>query len=1218
MRVTEVLLKRAMRIGIFAMAVIVLLIHTPAAFADAGNNGLKIYEVYGAGALLGATERQDTIILFNPTQATINCPACAIQLHSGATTPGAWTVYQLPALSIPAGAYYMIAASSPTLANIGSLPPIPYDYRLNAIEGKTVATDNILSSTTEAVALTSTQAALGASANSICGTGSQLVDLVGYGSSFGTVKGTNATPTYCFAGTGEAFYDGSSGAGRQLGVTRKNRCIDTFDNANDFVNVSVTYFNSSSAPALCPTGTQLSAVVSATPNGPSVNGAVTFQTVVTGVSQPASTGITATLHFNSPYYSDSDSQMFDDGTHGDITPGDGTFTLATTIPPKTVTGFTYPTNITINDAQGNSYTGSTPISVGGSSATPQNALKIYEVFGAGGLDGAADRQDTIILFNPTQTIITCSSCAIQLHSGTSTTAAWTVYELPSLSIPAGGYYMIAASSPTLANIGNPSPISYDYRLKTIEGTTVDGTKGDNILSSTVGIVALTNSQTALTNNASSLCAVGSQLWDLVGYGSNRSTGTGTSATPSYCFAGSGEAFYDGSANYGRKLGVTRKNKCVDNFDNANDFVNMPVSYFNKASTPTPCPTGTQLSAMISASPNNPDVGGQVKFTATVTGATQPTSTGITAYLDFNSPYYGDVAQPMFDDGTHGDAVAKDGTYTLTTTIPAETTSGFTYPTNVTVNDAQGSSFTGSTSLVINTGFSQTSGNNNIRIVAWYGAGNLSKSEYARDTILLFNPTQAAITMDHWSLQSGGATGSFSAATYLLPVATIPAGGFYAITGSGVDYISSAGCASSHCNLNYPYDYQVGTVEGTATSADNHFSSTESTIALVDNQDPLGTGCPLTSGHLIDLLGIGASDGSAPVTCFAGSNYALYTPSTTNGVATNINGIVYAYATIRKNKCGNTFDNAKDFMLGFIDFANSSTAPQPCPLGKQLTVTGASTTPESAGVLDPFTLMTSVLPATNPDSGALTVTADLSNLGLSAVTPLYDDGTHGDTLAGDHTYSLATAATAGNVGMVPGLIVTVTDTQQNTARNLIPFTINPGALTLTTPNSSATATAGDVITFPITITGLHGYGGTLSIACTGSPNTNSLGVPISTQCVSTPPQLTMKFNGTSTISLAIATGTTRSAGVIPRSLPLGVMGLLGMGVLTVGVWRRKHLPSVVLAALVTLVVFNTTACGKNGGIGNTAAAPGTYTYTVTATDSKLASITNSLTLTVTVK
>ncbi len=509
------------------------------------------------------------------------------------------------------------------------------------------------------------------------------------------------------------------------------------------------------------------------------------------------------------------------------------------------------------------------------------------------------------------------------------------------------------------------------------------------------------------------------------------------------------------------------------------------------------------------------------------------------------------------------------------------------------------------------------GNNNIKILAWYGAGNLSKSEYARDTIILFNPTQVAITMNNWSIQTGGTTGSFSSVTYKLPVVTIPAGGFYAIAGSGVSYISSSGCVSSHCNLNYPYDYQLKTVEGTATATDNDLSSTAVTVALVDNQTALGTGCPKTSAHLVDLVGIGASDGSAPATCYAGSSYAYYTPSTLNGVATNINGIVYAYATIRKNKCGDTFDNANDFMLGFVDFANSSTGSQPCPLGTQLSVT-SSANPNNLGILEPLTIKANAVPATNPASTNLSVTADLSNLGLSATTQLYDDGTHGDSVAGDNTYTLATAATSGNIGAVPGLIVTATDTQGNTARNLFPLTLVAGTLGMTTPNTTGTIAAGGVLTFPITLTGQHGYGGILNITCIGSPNTNSLGVPISTQCVSTPPEVTLANDGTSTFSLVIATGTTHSASVLSPSRPLRFIGILSIGLLTLGIWRRKHLPTVVLLGFVVLLMLNTTACGTNGGLGSTSAAPGVYTYTVTATDSNISTITNSLTFTITVQ
>src|SRR6202000_2254228 len=203
---------------------------------------------------------------------------------------------------------------------------------------------------------------------------------------------------------------------------------------------------------------------------------------------------------------------------------------------------------------------------------------------------------------------------------------------------------------------------------------------DNILSSTVGVVALSNTQTALTASSSAQCGTGTQLLDFVAYGSNVATNGATTATPASFFPGSGPAYYDGSTANGRQLGVTRKNKCIDTFDNLNDFVNVPPTFFNSSSAPTPCPVGTQLSALISATPPNPAAGGTVTFTASVTPATSPASTGITATLNLNSPYYpGAAALQMYDDGTHGDATAGDGTFTGIATIPAGTSSGYTYP-----------------------------------------------------------------------------------------------------------------------------------------------------------------------------------------------------------------------------------------------------------------------------------------------------------------------------------------------------------------------------------------------------------------------------------------------------------------------------------------------------------------------------------------------------------
>ena len=53
-------------------------------------------------------------------------------------------------------------------------------------------------------------------------------------------------------------------------------------------------------------------------------------------------------------------------------------------------------------------------------------------------------------------------------------------------------------------------------------------------------------------------------------------------------------------------------------------------------------------------------------------------------------------------------------------------------------------------------------------------------------------------------------------------------------------------------------------------------------------------------------------------------------------------------------------------------------------------------------------------------------------------------------------------------------------------------------------------------------------------------------------------------------------------------------------------------------LIAMLTLNIAACGTNAGLGNTGAAPGTYTYTVTATDSNISTVTNSLILTINVQ
>jgi hypothetical protein len=897
-------------------------------------------------------------------------------------------------------------------------------------------------------------------------------------------------------------------------------------------------------------------------------------------------------------------------------------------------------------------------------------IKIVAWYGAGNLSKSEYGRDTIILFNPTQSPITMTGWSIQTGSTTGTFT--TIYQLPTVTMPAGTFYTIAgsgtayiSSSGCTATTATPATsahscettYAYDYQLKTLEGT---ATSTDNDLSSTAVTAALVSS--TVTVGTCPTTASAPTLVDMLGIEA------ADGSSPVTCYAGGGPASYTPGTLNGATTsihglvyayGTVRKNPCVDTYNNDADFALGYINFTNlptSTASPQVCPAGNQLTVMAVATPDNPALSKPLVITATVTSASLPTSTALTVTADLTS--LGSTlsaTQPLYDDGSHGDAIAGDGIFTYAITAPAAvpaSKAGIVEGVIVSVTDAQGNKAISDVPLTI--GASTTAagqniagpGNNNVEIVAWYGAGNLSGSQYARDTIILFNPTSAAVNMSGWSIQTGGATGAFTT-VYDLPSATttaggvtftapiIAAGGYYAIAGSGVGYLSSLGCTSTNlaspCNLNYTYDYELSTYEDAAANPndtaaqlaavynlDNHLSSAAVTAALVNNQTALGSNCPLGLPALVDIVGIGAFDGTVTNTCYPGTGYAPYVPSVTaRGTTTNVNGLVYPYATVRSNRCSNTFDSSKDFYLGYIDFENTASTPRPCVGGSviPLTVT-ASASPNALGITDTFTLTARVTPATG--SSNLSATADLSNLGLSSATPLYDDGTHGDAVAGDDVFTVATASTIGTVGAVAGLSVTAKDAQGDLASTGFPLTLTPGIITLGTTSATATVAPGGNVVFNITATASHGYGGILGIICTGSPNTNSLGVPISTECVPNPPELTIATNGTATLKVGIAAGTTFSASAISSVLPFTMIGLLSIALLTVAVLRRKLLPLATLIALMTFMTVTATGCGKNGGIGNTNAAPGTYTYVITATDTKVASIKTSLTLTLIVQ
>lgn len=133
-----------------------------------------------------------------------------------------------------------------------------------------------------------------------------------------------------------------------------NGCRDTDNNAGDFFNsIPSAPRNTGTSVALCGTDpTQLYASVTANPSTVAPGGTTLFAvTVVPGVTPP-STAITVIANLTeiggtNPQF------FFDDGTNGDVTPGDNVFSYRATIPAAQPSA-TYLIAVSVADAQGRS------------------------------------------------------------------------------------------------------------------------------------------------------------------------------------------------------------------------------------------------------------------------------------------------------------------------------------------------------------------------------------------------------------------------------------------------------------------------------------------------------------------------------------------------------------------------------------------------------------------------------------------------------------------------------------------------------------------------------------------------------------------------------------------------------------------------------------------------------------------------------------------------
>jgi len=337
----------SLRLALCLLLLCSFLLVSPPTPVKASANGIVISQVYGGGGNAGSTFKNDFIEIFNADGATVNLNGWSVQYAAAAGTT--WQVTALNG-SLAPGQYFLIQESQ----GAGGTTNLPAPN----------ATGNIaMSATAGKVALVSSTVALSGG----CPVGGAIVDFVGYGTGSGGAS--------CFEGTAAA----PTLTNTTADLRRNNGLQDTDSNTADFVTGAPN-------PRNTPVGTTNPSGAGAASPASVLQGGTTLLTVlVTPGANPSSTGIVVTGNLSSIGGSATE-PFFDDGSNGDVTAGNNTFSFSTVVTVTTTPG-TKSLPIAISDAQGRS--GSATITLVVTTA-PLN-LSIHDIQGPGDTSPVAGR-----------------------------------------------------------------------------------------------------------------------------------------------------------------------------------------------------------------------------------------------------------------------------------------------------------------------------------------------------------------------------------------------------------------------------------------------------------------------------------------------------------------------------------------------------------------------------------------------------------------------------------------------------------------------------------------------------------------------------------------------------------------------------------------------------------------------------------------------------------
>ncbi len=428
------------------------------------------------------------------------------------------------------------------------------------------------------------------------------------------------------------------------------------------------------------TSTPPSGTGNATPSTVAAGDATILTVAVQPGTNPTSTGLTVTGNLSSIGGSATQT-FFDDGTNGDVTPGDNTFTYSAIVDASTIGGLKW-LPVSITDAQAR--TGNTSISLTvtvpeqpgqslpfsqnwsntGLITTDNNWSGVPGIVGyrGDGMSGATGVDPQTILQDGSTTPV--SVIANQTNPNILTSGGIGEFELtnPVVGFQGSG----TARAPHLVisiNTVGATNIAVKYNLRDVDGS------GDNsaqpvALHYRVGSAGnFTNIPAAFVADASS----GPNQAELV--------------TPVGVLLPSDA---EGHSLVQLRI-MTADAVGSDEWIGVDDIL-----IENNGTLP--------MAVSGSASPTLVDAGSQTLLTATVTPGTNPNSTGITVEGNLSS-IGGLVNQQFFDNGTNGDVTPGDNVFSYLATVPVATSSGSkTLP--ISVDDDQSRTATTSIGITV--------------------------------------------------------------------------------------------------------------------------------------------------------------------------------------------------------------------------------------------------------------------------------------------------------------------------------------------------------------------------------------------------------------------------------------------------------------------------------------------------------------------------------------